>query len=120
LKQGSIWGAPKDFMYALQREDRTLCVMWTNDVDVIKSLIFSDLVEKISSIPESEREKFLNDTITLRKLMLDKISGYNKLPEDIHNIGVFAHAQSTSIGYVMLEYNFSNTNDVKDKEDSVY
>ena len=121
VQSGSIWDDAKHFMMALLKGDRELYAMWSKQYDLTMEL-FSDPVflEKIGSTTEEEREKMLSDTTFIKNLLIEKVSEYQKLPDDISSIGIFAYALSSSMGYVSLEYSFSNGIAVQEKADSVF
>jgi len=118
MKEGSIWSEPRYFMHALQEGDRELYAMWSRELNTlqieldIKKKILSDtvLLEKLAPITDKK----------VQDLVLNKMSEYKKLPSDIAVIGVYANALSSSLGYVALEYSFSNNDAVKEKADSVF
>jgi hypothetical protein len=87
LQEGSIWGDPDDFMYALQHGDRNLYAMWSKEFDIITELLKDPVIsKKIDSATNEERQK----------LVFDKAAEYQKLPSDISVIGVFTNVLSTS------------------------
>jgi hypothetical protein len=94
-----------------QKGDRELYVAWSRMYDLTIEL-FSD--------PEYMRLVKAEDTIGSQNYLEQKIQEYTKLPSDISNIGVFANALSNSMGYLSLEYSFSNYDTVKAKSDSVF
>ena len=61
-----------------------------------------------------------NDTTALQAIVLEKVLHYKQLPDDILSIYVGAKAESSTKGYVVLEYNFSNRDAVDAKADSVF
>ena len=113
LKEGSHWGEPNYFMYALKNGDRKLYALWDKELD-IRDIAF----EKVLSGEILSTD--LADTTFMTNYVLDIVSNYDKLPEDISSIYVGADAINTSKGYVVLEYSFSNKAGVKAKTDSVF
>lgn len=122
LKEGSIWGDSKNFMYALQHGDRELSAMWLKyDEDYFHIFIINNLMKDPEYKDRFADWMATNDTTLLNTLLQEKISQYKLiLPEDISIIYVGAKAESSSKGYVILEYSFSNEADVKAKTDSVF
>lgn len=122
LVDGSIWKEPKEFMYALLQGDRKLDAIWSKQFDLMQMLLNDTaFIEKMRSSTEDELQKFATDTVALRDLgIIDRIAEYKKLPEDISIIGVFSIAETASLGRVMLEYSFSNSEAVDAKADSVF
>jgi hypothetical protein len=111
VKEDSIFDDSGDFMYALQKGDRELYVAWSR---------MYDLTIELLSDPEYMRLVKAEDTIGSQNYLEQKILEYTKLPSDISDIGVFANALSNSMGYLSLEYSFSNYDTVKAKSDSVF
>ena len=120
LKEGSIWGDSERFMYALQHGDRELYAMWSKLDENSSIFILNNLMKD----PEY-KDRFVDyiatsDTTAFKALVQEKVSQYKELPEDISMIYVGAKAESSTKGYVVLEYSFSNEADVKAKTDSVF
>ena len=118
LQKGSILSDPQYFMHTLIRGDRTLNAVWSKQFDAMNAMkeVLSDTVvlKKLASTTEH------SDTTELRNFVLDKMSKYEKLPSDINIIMVYCKATSPSLGYVALEYSFSNDALVEAKANSVF
>ena len=121
LKEGSIWGEPENFMYALQRGDRTRYTAWAKSglTDLLHDL---QAQNKLWEDP-NYRDRMFNlmaDSVAFRTAIEEKKALLKRLPNDISIIGVFINAISTSKGYISLEYKFSNYDMVEAKADSVF
>lgn len=125
LKEGSLWGEPKDFMYALKQEDRKLLAIWSkSDDDIVHKIQAASewlhALNELLSDPDYRDRTLNSDSIALNGLINERISQLKKLPSDIAGIVVYAKALSTSLGCVCLEYSFSNDAAVEAKADSVF
>ena len=128
LKEGSSWGEPKNFMYALQIGDRELITAWakTDMTDIlINTQAFSEALSTLQKMLDDPNQKerasnILSDSITLQNFINERKAQLRKLPSDILAIVVNACASSSTKGFVMLEYNFSNSDAVEAKSKSVF
>jgi len=128
LKEGSIWGDSKDFMYALKQGDRDLYAMWSKSDDdaIIKLKAIAERLEALNELlkdpdyKERTVDYMQTDSMALEGLINERISQYKRLPDDISIIGIFTKALSTSRGFVCLEYSFANNAAVEAKADAVF
>ncbi|MCM1531723.1 MAG: hypothetical protein NC048_04190 [Bacteroides sp.] len=143
VKENSFWKKDKDFMYSLMNGDRTLEALWTKegflanlrnateDIEIMTSLLLDSLYRGILvgnnldvyELSENQKDSIKHNNPELGLVINafeEKKKSIKSLPEDISSIGVFTHAMSTEKGYVSLEYSFSNSENVKEKEDSVF
>lgn len=120
LKEGSIWGDPGDFMRALQKGDRELYAMWSKIDENSGAFILNSLMKDPDYKDRVMDYIVTSDTTALKTLVLEKALQYKQLPDHIASIYVGAKAESSTKGYVVLEYSFSNEADVKAKADSVF
>ncbi|NDW13189.1 hypothetical protein D0T50_09810 [Bacteroides sp. 214] len=115
LKEGSIWSNPQYFMHALQKEDRTLCVIWSRILDLTTELRNHPIVLKMIESNKEAGAQEIIDNPTIQSLMQKKIEKYEKLPSDIASIAIEAIAINSFSGYVVFEYIFSNQTMVEEK-----
>lgn len=120
LKDGSIWGEQEHFMYALERGDRKLYAAWTKLDENSGILIMSNLLQDPES-KDAVMEYMATSDSTAFKILVEKVAlQYKPLPDDLSSIYVGAKAESTTKGYVVLEYEFSNYEMVKANADSAF
>lgn len=120
VKEGSIWGDPERFMYALQRGDRELYAMWSKFDENSGIFILNSLMKDPEYKDRVVDYIATNDTTAFKTLVTEKALQYKQLPDDIASIYVGTKAESSTKGYVILEYSFSNEDAVKTKSDSVF
>ncbi|MDR1810875.1 MAG: hypothetical protein LBR34_10855 [Prevotella sp.] len=117
LKEGSIWGEPKVFMYALKNGDREIFAMWSKFDENSGIFILNSLLKDPEYKDRVVDYIAASDTTALKDLVIEQ---YKQLPDDISMISVRAKAESSTKGYVTLEYSFSNNAAVEAKADSVF
>lgn len=120
LQEGSVWDGSDNFMYALVRGDRELYAAWSKIDENIGVFILKDLLKDPEYKDLVEDYMAKNDQAAIKALVQEKVLQYKQLPEDISTIYVGAKAESSTKGYVILEYYFSNKVDVEAKADSVF
>lgn len=120
LKEESIWKDSQYFMHALELGDRTLEAVWSKFDKNSGIFILNSLLKDPEYKDRILDYMSTSDTIALKALVQEKVLQYKQLPSDISSIGVYAKAQSSSLGSVWLEYRFSNNDAVDAKADSVF
>lgn len=120
VKEGSIWGDPERFMYALQRGDRELYAMWSKFDENSGIFILNSLMKDPEYKDRVVDYIATSDTTAFKALVTEKALQYKQLPDDIASIYIGTKAESSTKGYVILEYSFSNEDAVKAKSDSVF
>lgn len=120
VKEECIWKDSQYFMRALERGDRKLEAAWSTFDENIGIFVMSDLLKdpETKSIVTDYIAK--NDTTAFKALLMERALQYKPLPSDISAIGIYAKAQSSSLGSVWLEYSFSNSKAVEAKADTVF
>lgn len=120
LKEGSIWSGSDKFMYALQNGDRDISATWSKFDENSGIFILNSLLKDPKYKDRVADYIATSDTTALQDLVIEKALQYKQLPDDISMIFVGAKAESSTKGYVVLEYNFSNNAAVEAKADSVF
>jgi hypothetical protein len=120
LKEESILTDSQYFMHALERGDRTLEAVWSKFDENSGIFILNSLLKDPEYKDRVMEYMATSDTTAFKALVMEKALQYKELPSDISIIGVYATAQSSSLGSVWLEYRFSNSDAVDAKAESVF
>lgn len=120
LKGDSIWADSQYFMHTLQQGDRELNAAWSKFDENSGIFILNNLLKDPKYKDRVVDYMATSDSTAFKALVMEKALQYKQLPDDISMIYVGAKAESSTKGYVILEYSFSNEEAVKAKTDSVF